>query len=226
MIIYIRRIKEFFIKKSFRNKTVEETFDSIHQSNFWGSEESISGVGSDLVQTQVIIEELSKLFQKDNKINSVLDIPCGDFNWMKLVNLSEIKYVGADIVKVLIEENNKNYGNTDRQFVHLNLIKDELPSLDLILVRDCLVHLSESYIFDALRNIKLGKIKFLMTTSFAERTSNKDIQTGDWRPLNLQIAPFNFPEPLLIINENCTEGKGKYADKCLMLWRVEDLKLS
>lgn len=220
---FLRRIKEFLIKKNFKNKSVEETFVSIHQSNFWGSEESISGVGSDLIQTKVVIEELSKLLQKDAAINSILDIPCGDFNWMKFVNLESIEYTGADIVKALIEKNNTQYEAKNIKFVHLDLIKDPLPEVDLILVRDCLVHLSESLVFEALENIKRSNIKYLLTTSFTNRTNNKDIQTGDWRPLNLQIAPFNLPEPSLIINEQCTEGKGKYADKCLMLWNVADL---
>ena len=36
-------------------------------------------------------------------------------------------------------------------------------------------------------------------------------------------APFNFPPPLRLVNENCTEGDGAYGDKCLGLWRLADL---
>jgi hypothetical protein len=41
--------------------------------------------------------------------------------------------------------------------------------------------------------------------------------------LNLQLPPFNFPAPLRLIEENCTEDGGKYADKSLGLWRLSDL---
>ena len=50
-----------------------------------------------------------------------------------------------------------------------------------------------------------------------------DIVTGDWRPLNLQDKPFNFPSPILIINENCTEDGGEYSDKSMALWDISKL---
>jgi hypothetical protein len=32
-------------------------------------------------------------------VDSMLDIGCGDWNWMKLLNLSRVKYTGIDIVE-------------------------------------------------------------------------------------------------------------------------------
>ena len=46
--------------------------------------------------------------------------------------------------------------------------------------------------------------------------------TGDWRPINLERAPFHLPAPQLLLNEQCTEGGDTFADKSLALWRVED----
>jgi hypothetical protein len=62
-----------------------------------------------------------------------------------------------------------------------------------------------------------------MTTTFTECEENVDIVTGDWRIINLQIPPFSLPEPVLILNEECTEGDGTYADKSLGLWKISDL---
>jgi hypothetical protein len=59
-----------------------------------------------------------------------------------------------------------------------------------------------------------------LTTTFPGCASNEDIVTGDWRPLNLQLAPFNLPAPDLLINEQCTEGGNLFADKSLGLWRL------
>jgi hypothetical protein len=57
-------------------------FIDIYHQNIFGGIESRSGNGSTLVQTAVIRDEIPLLFKELN-IKSVLDAPCGDFNWMK-----------------------------------------------------------------------------------------------------------------------------------------------
>jgi hypothetical protein len=39
----------------------------------------------------------------------------------------------------------------------------------------------------------------------------------------LTLPPFNFPQPIEVITEGCTENDGRYADKSLMLWNISDL---
>ena len=204
----------------FRNKSTNEVFSEIYNTNHWNSSESISGRGSEVEQTASLINDLDKLLS-DIKIASVLDIPCGDFNWMQKVDLSNIDYVGADIVEDLIMSNkrqHKEWGNL--KFKVLNLITDPLPKSDMIIVRDCLVHLSNEDIKSAIKNIKSSGSKYLLTTTFTNHSLNSDIVTGDWRHLNLQRKPFNFPSPILTINENCTIGNGEYKDKSMALWEI------
>ena len=55
---------------------------------------------------------------------SMLDIPCGDFNWMRLVRFDGVQYIGADVVAELVAKNHKCYGGTGRDFRQLNLIRD------------------------------------------------------------------------------------------------------
>jgi hypothetical protein len=98
-----------------------------------------------------------------------------------------------------------------------------LPAADLLFCRDCLVHLSYGDIRKALENVRRSRIRYILTTTFPGNQANTDIQTGDWRPLHFQLAPFRFPPPLLLINEGCTEGNGSFADKSLGLWRVAEL---
>jgi hypothetical protein len=101
-----------------------------------------------------------------------------------------------------------------------------IPSkVDLILCRDCLFHLSYKDIFSALKNFKKSKSRFLLTTTFTNRTKNRNIFSGGWRPINLELPPFNLPRPVKIINENCTEADGKYSDKSLGLWNLESILL-
>lgn len=140
---------------------------------------------------------------------------------MQNVDLSGIDYTGADIVSALIEKNKEQYGRDSVRFQKLDLITDPLPSMDLVLCRDCLVHLSYEDIFRALRNVCDSQSKYILTTTFTGRTDNHDIETGQWRTLNLELAPFHLPKPLKIIVEGCTERDGAYADKSLGLWRTE-----
>ncbi|TBX66361.1 class I SAM-dependent methyltransferase [Flavobacterium silvisoli] len=207
----------------FRDMSPQETFRHIYETNHWNSKESISGGGSEINQTITLIKDLEEIIS-DKKITSLLDVPCGDFNWMKEVNMPSTQYIGGDIVEDLIKRNSENFKDrTNVTFKVVDLIKDPLPQSDLIFVRDCLVHLSYDNIFSAIQNIKSSGCKYLMTTTFTECDKNTDIVTGNWRKINLEKKPFNFPKPLLIINENCTEGNGLNKDKSMGIWEISAL---
>lgn len=207
-----------------RTPTTEEIFTEILRTNSWQGKSSVSGSGSDPDQTQHIEVELPKLFRRLS-ISTLLDVPCGDFNWMRRVDLSEMKYLGADIVKELISVNQARYQSESISFTSINMITDRLPRVDLILCRDGLVHLSFDDIRRALNNVCNSGSTYLLTTTFPAIKSNEDIETGGWRPLNLQIAPFNLPTPHAIIVEGCTENDGIFRDKSLALWKVNEIAL-
>ena len=200
-------------------QTTEQIFDQIALKRTWVVRQSISGPGSDHEETKNISIKLPILL-KDLKVHSLLDIPCGDFNWMKLLDLDNIYYVGADIVSHLVEQNMK-YQNDNKRFVQLDLIIDPLPRADLVLVRDCLVHFSYQDIEKALKNLRRSESTYLLTTTFTDVASNTDIATGGWRVLNLERSPFNFPPPIKVINEK--HRNKDYADKSLGLWRLSDI---
>lgn len=144
----------------------------------------------------------------------MLDIPCGDFNWMKEVDLKDIKYIGADIVPDIITTNKQKY--PDKDFRVLDLTTDELPSVDLVFVRDCLGHLSNSNIYKALQNIKKSKSRYLLVTSFTLPRVSANIPDGSWQPINLMLSPYLL-RPIYLINEDCREGYPRYNDKCMIL---------
>lgn len=196
----------------------QEVFQQIYSKRLWRSAESISGTGSTIANTSQIRKSIPLLLKKFN-IQSILDLPCGDFNWMQRIDLSDIYYTGADLIQDLVEKN-KRYEKENISFLTLNLLEDKLPSCDLILVRDCLVHLSFEDLEKAIANIKRSKCVYLLTTSFIGHLKNENIQTGYWRPLNLQGPPVNFPSPLEILADH---GQGKFYDKSLLLWEVKDL---
>jgi hypothetical protein len=196
-------------------------FRRAFETNVWGGQDSVSGTGSSLEQTAHIRRALPLLFRKYG-VKTLLDIPCGDFFWMKSVNLSGVRYVGADIVPALVKQNRRHQSATIA-FRRLDLVTDTLPQVDLVLCRDCLGHFSVQDVFRALQNIRRSRSTLLLATTFPRRSWNADIPTGQWRPINLQADPFRLPCPMELIEEGCTEASGQFADKSLGLWMIADL---
>jgi hypothetical protein len=205
--------------------TMESLFSNVYRHNLWLDAESVSGPGSRLSETAQIRKELPLLLQK-LQARSLLDAPCGDFHWMQHVELGVEEYIGADIVRDLIGRHQQEFGSQGRKFVAIDITADEVPQVDVILCRDCLSHLSYEDVFKVLRNFKTSGSRYLLTTTYTQREINVDIATGGWRPLDLQLQPFNFPAPLQVLIENCSEGNGQLADKSLGLWELARLPCS
>lgn len=202
-----------------KSMTIEQRFNWIYQRNLWRGARSASGRGSDLARTATIRTALPNLLRQHD-VKVMLDIPCGDGFWIAHADLSGLEhYIVAD----LRDDNHLARARLARPrctFLHLDLTRDPLPSADLILCRDCLVHLSHDDIWRALRNIARSGARYVLMTHFGGPRPNVDITAGDWRPLNLCRPPFHFPPPLAQVPED--QGAG-YQDKVLALWQVERL---
>ncbi|MBL0040311.1 MAG: class I SAM-dependent methyltransferase [Xanthomonadales bacterium] len=193
----LHRTKGLIFLKSSR----QHQFSKIFRAGGFGASPSLSGSGSDLKQTEAIRAQLPELLREHN-IKSMLDAPCGDWYWMQHVDLTGVRYTGADIVPELIDLNRQKFGNSSCEFISLDIVKDTIPSVDLVFCRDCLVHLSLKDAREALRNIASSESKFLLTTTFTSRTVNDELGIIFFRPLNLQKPPFNLPEPFEIISRH------------------------
>jgi SAM-dependent methyltransferase len=217
------RYKRRRLERRLSDSSTEQVFTEIFQRKRWAGSDSSSGPGSDLEQTRAIARELPGLFEEFG-VSTVLDIPCGDLYWIHQVDLEGVRYIGADIVREIVERNRKEHTGENIRFEHLDLIRDDLPRVDLVLCRDCLVHFSYEDIRAALNNICRSGSNYLLATTFADRDDNRDILTGEWRPLNLCAPPLNLPKPIHVINEECTQDGGAYPDKSLGLWRLKDVR--
>jgi hypothetical protein len=202
---------------------LRERFERIYSTNLWADAESRSGVGSSLDSTRDLRAELPIALRR-LEAGVLLDVPCGDFAWMQHVDLTGIEYIGGDIVPSIVEANRLTHASESRRFVVLDLTRDSLPDADVLLCRDCLVHLSYANIRAVLANIARSNIRFLLMTSFPGRRDNYDVIDGDWRPLDFQAPPFDFPAPTLTIVEKCEEEGGSYSDKSLLAWPVDQLR--
>jgi hypothetical protein len=204
---------------------MEEVFSDIYRRRAWGEDcESVSGPGSSIARTSSFRDAIAFLLT-EIKAKTLLDAGCGDFNWMKLIQLDLEQYFGVDVVRELTAANQQLYGNATRTFINLDLSSDSLPETDLILSRDCLVHFSFQDSFAALKNFRESGATYLLTTTFPGIDANVDIETGSWRYLNLQISPFNFPEPLQLIEERRIDSGGVTIVKYLGLWAMSDIRL-
>lgn len=199
----------------------QDVFGKIYDKNYWGSLESRSGSGSKMDATQNIRESLPKIWGKYG-VKSVLDVPCGDYNWMKTIDKKNIQYIGGDIVPEIVRTNNKNFKNDNTSFEVIDITSDKIPKADMIICRDCLQHLSYENVKKALKNFKESGSTYLLATSYPWTLDNWDILDGDYRPLNLLQKPFNFqPSYLEKIQE--TNISWNEPDKFLYLYKLDDI---
>ena len=211
-----------FSKSKFTPLNIQDRFELIYNENYWESDESRSGLGSEIKNTKEVLKALKKIIKEYN-IRSIIDIPCGDFNWMSKIDMKNIDYKGFDIVRPVIIDNNKKFKKNNINFYNSDITTSRLAKGDLMFVRDCLVHFSFEDITKSIFRIKQSGSKYLMSTSFVNLEKNIDIYSADWRPINLEKDPFNFPKPIATINEKCQEMNGIYADKSICLWEINKI---
>jgi hypothetical protein len=198
--------------------TPSEVFSEIHRRNIWGYQETVSGSGSTLQYTEGLRQSLPGLLGELG-IRTLLDLPCGDLHWISRIELPIERYIGGDIVPELVDLNRSKYGRDDREFRRIDLCNDPLPDADLLLCRDCLIHLSEEMNLLALANILRSSVKYVLTTTYPDG-KNRSIRNGDWFTLNLTAAPYNFPPPLRTLDD----WVPPYTRRQIGLWEVETLR--
>jgi SAM-dependent methyltransferase len=200
-------------------RSVRAAFTRHYERRDWDDPESVSGRGSSLRSTEAIRRELPPLFA-DLGVRSVVDAGCGDFNWFRELQLDLDSYLGIEVVEGLAELNEQRHGGAGRRFAALDIIRDDLPRADLILCRDCLVHLKNRQVSAALRNFRRSRARYLLATTFTGPHPNQDVPLGGWRPLNLERSPFHLGPPLRLIREAESVEDSRFADKSLGLWSL------
>lgn len=215
---YEKLYRRFF--HPYRQVSRKKLFTNFYEQNKWADSESISGPGSNLRSTESIRQNLpSLLMEVDAK--SILDIPCGDFYWMNMVQLEINQYIGADIVPELIQNNQKKYSDANHSFKVLDIITDRLPQVDVVLCRDVFIHFCYKDIRKSIRQIKKSQSKYLLVTNCPQVESNINIITGQYRQLNFEKPPFNFPKPIKSIDDIVWDKRE--VKRQLALFAVSDI---
>jgi hypothetical protein len=195
----------------------QDVFDRIHHKNLWGDPDSVSGPGSGAAATEAIRRNLPALLARYG-VRSILDAPCGDFYWMRNVAPQLERYVGVDIVPALIDRNSQTHTSPNVAFLSADITSDPLPSADLVLCRDCFIHLPTRLIRAALRNFRVTGARYLLLTNDRGAEPYNDIPVGSFRRIDFIRPPFSFPEPLSVLSENASGRE-------LCLWELSTLPI-
>lgn len=178
------------------NQTTESVFTGIYENKEWGtnsSGEGISGPGS-LLSTTEPYRAFLQDFLKTMNIRSVIDVGCGDWEFSRAINWSNIKYTGYDIVKQVIKKNKQNYGTKKIRFKHANATEICLPRADLLICKDVLQHLPNEDVKKF--TSQFHKFKYCLITNDVDpvtlSSNNPQIKAGEHRNLDLSQPPFSI----------------------------------
>lgn len=175
----------------FGYEDTERVFSDIYKNGHWGVNEEgtgVSGSGSTLLNTLAYVQFIQE-FIRINDITSVVDAGCGDWMFSKVIDWGDAKYLGVDVVKSVIEDNIQKYASDRIQFACLDMLRFELPTADLLICKDVLMHLSNLDVIFFLQATKKFK-HCLFTHNIGDENENGEIERGGFRTLDLTKAPF------------------------------------
>lgn len=160
-------------------------FTKLYAGGGWGP---IQSGGGSSPQNTVGYREFLSNFIEENKIKTVYDFGCGDWSFSKLIDWSNVKYTGIEIVESVVDEI-KQYEDTNIRFVFLNDMERFYKCKgDLLILKDVLQHWKNKEITTFLDNVK-DQFKFILI-------SNSSTQDVDWqetpernRPLSSNFYP-------------------------------------
>jgi SAM-dependent methyltransferase len=146
-------------------------------------------------------------FLTNNRIRSVVDLGCGDWQLSQHVDWGDCAYTGIDVVPSVIDTNHKRFGRHNRTFLCADPATDpsRVPTAELRLVKDVLQRLSNEYAQKILTLTNQSKSSPI-TNAYAP--INDDYKNGDTRPLDIRELPFNIKHAALL---------WAYAEKAIFL---------
>lgn len=213
----LRRLRSGKVKRG-EGQSLEDRFSHIYAEGIWKAApgDPLSGAGSNPEVAGRLGSLLPALVERLG-VGTFLDVGCGDFSWMRNVDLG-CEYIGIDIVPDVIARNMADHGRPDRRFLTLNAVSQKLPKADMVLCREVLFHLSFADARALIRNVAQSRAKWLLATTDDLTAFNADIESGDFRILNLSRSPFQFDKPMEVLKDD-----GLVASRRMGVWEVNRL---
>jgi SAM-dependent methyltransferase len=172
-------------------------FADIYRDGTWAKDDAgagTSGLGSTLEATALYREYLRR-FMHDHTIASVVDAGCGDWEFSKAIDWTGIDYRGFDIVPAVIAADTAAFEKANVHFAVANIVTDELPAADLLIVKHVLQHLPNDDVKKAIA--RMGRYKHVLLVDTVNplnlSAENRDITVGSFRFFDPAAPPFNLP---------------------------------
>ena len=133
-----------------RKKTVEEVFTDIYAAGRWGESDgaSCSGDGS-IVESVVLpyVHAVGEEAAKRGLLGKVfVDLGCGDFRVGRHMLPMCSSYIGVDVVRSLVLDNQKKFGSATTRFLHQNIVDDDIPDGDVCFLRQVLQQIGRAHV--------------------------------------------------------------------------------
>ena len=179
------------------NESPEELkrrFSEIYERQQWGPGSGVGAAPDKTVEYRAFLQQ----FMARNRIRSVVDLGCGDWQFSRLIDWTDVRYLGVDVVPAVIEKNRRDFGSDTIQFEIFELL-EKLPRADLLLCKDVLQHLPNNLVKEYLAAFRRN-YKFALITNDEEpaEIQNTDIDAGGWRTLRLDREPFCEPRAAVL----------------------------
>jgi len=177
------------------SERMREAFEDIYRGAVWGTnadDAGHSGVGSTM-RTTLLYRTFLAQFMKDTAVHSVVDAGCGDWEFSRAIDWSGIDYKGFDIAPRVIKADQERFTRPNVHFFVGDIVDDDLPPADLLIVKHVLQHLPNAAVEKFLRQLPKYRHALLIDGVNAEGLSstNPDIPVGGYRPLDVTKPPFN-----------------------------------
>ena len=165
-------------------------FDRLYRSGGWSG--MGSGPGSAADSNQEYLWILHKILRYTPSIKTVLDIGCGDWQHMQHADLEGKEYLGVDVSSYVIESNQRRFTRPGVSFRELNPILEDIPQVDLVIIKDVLQHLPNADTAIILKKIR-ERSRFALITNDYTDVNRGDIAVGEHRPINVLLEPYDHP---------------------------------
>jgi hypothetical protein len=140
---------------------------------------------------------------------------------MSRLDLSGLEYDGYDVVRFLIERNVAQHGRSNVRFHHADLTALQVPLVDLVILKDVLIHLPTIQALEILWHVLSSRSRFLAsTTSPGWPVSNRAcMKIGEFSPIDLETEPFLLGPPIDAVDVPHRQGN---PIKRFALWRLAE----
>ena len=166
---------------------MKNEFTNIYDKELWGKEKG-SGAGSRPKFNKEYILFLEN-FLRDNDIKSVIDFGCGDWQFSRYIDWSDVDYLGLDIVDSVIENNKKQF--SQYSFVSDTDVFKYLEGREFIIIKDVIMHWPNEEILSFLDKLVTYDIKILLVNVFGQPKNRKLKRVGGFSRLDYDKFPLN-----------------------------------